>query len=117
MNIGMIIGIILMALGAVLIWGMFSSKKFWINFWAQQSSATFTIFAFAAIIFGFFVTICAWAYVPYNPDAVNTKYQEKCQVCGRTFENISSDARSIRMTNMCNLCYKNFKTAQDMLGN
>ena len=41
----------------------------------------------------------------------------KCKSCGRTYE--AGDSRGnynkIKMTNMCNNCYSNFKWSQDML--
>ncbi|MBD5527173.1 MAG: hypothetical protein HDR02_02020 [Lachnospiraceae bacterium] len=113
MNIGILIGIILVCLGAVTFWGMlFSDLKCFYNL-----PSTAIYFAIAAIICGFIVIICACAYKPYNPNAVNEQHQVKCQVCGRTFDNTSSDAKSIKWKNMCNQCYKNYNTAQDMIGN
>ena len=113
MNIGIVIGIILVCLGGVTFWGMlFSDFKFF-----YKLPATALYLAIAAVISGFVVTICAYAYQPYNPNAVNEQHQVKCQVCGRIFANTSSDAKSIKWKNMCNQCYKNYNYAQDMLGN
>lgn len=113
MNIGMIIGIMLIVLGGITIWGMlFSDFKFFYNL----PAATIYL-AIASVISGIIVIICAWAYEPYNPNAVNGDHQVKCQVCGRTFDNTSYDAKSIKKTNMCGQCYKNYNAAQDMLGN
>lgn len=112
MNVGIIIGIVLLALGVITIWGMFFSD---LNFFNRLPATTIYL-AIAAAICGFFVIICAYAYEPYNPDAVNEQHQVKCKVCGRTFDNTSSDAKNIKWKNMCNQCYKNYNTAQDMLG-
>lgn len=113
MNVGILIGIVLVAFGGITVWGMlFSDLKFF-----YKLPVPTIYLAIAAVICGFIVIICAWAYTPYNPNAVNEEHQVKCQVCGRTFDNTSSNASSIRKTNMCNQCYKNYNTAQDMLGN
>jgi len=42
---------------------------------------------------------------------LSNDYNLTCKSCGRTFENTSSDAKSIRSTNMCSQCYKNYKYA------
>lgn len=112
MNIGIIIGIILMCVGGITFWGMLFSD---FDFFYKLPVSTIYL-SIAAVICGFIVAICAFAYKPYNPSAVNEKYQVRCRVCGRTFNNTSSNASSIRKTNMCNQCYKNYNTAQDMLG-
>lgn len=36
-----------------------------------------------------------------------------CSHCGRTFTN-SADTRSIARTNMCEICYDNYKFSQDV---
>ena len=41
----------------------------------------------------------------------------KCPVCGRTFKKGTSNAKSIRRTNMCENCYKNYKYAEELMGN
>lgn len=40
---------------------------------------------------------------------------KECPICSREFSD-SSNRRSIRRTGMCSTCYKNYKTANEMLG-
>lgn len=80
MNIGIIIGIILICLGVVTFWGMFFTN---IKLFEKLPPATIFLCA-TAIICGFLVTIFAWAYVPYNPDSVKDKgYEHVCAICGK----------------------------------
>lgn len=111
MNIGIIIGIILICLSIVTCWGVIFTK---IKFFNKLPANTI-FFCVIAIICGIFVTIFAWAYVPYNPNSVKDKDLIQCQVCNKEYKQGSENAKSIRKTNMCIQCYQNYKNASDYL--
>lgn len=118
MNAGIIIGIILIGIGAI----TFLTFMFMIirdsNFVYKLPTPEIIHLAVAVFICGIIVAVfgaCAAVYRPYNPNAVNEEHKVKCQVCERKFDNTSSDAKKIRKTNMCNQCYKNYNYSQDMM--
>lgn len=45
----------------------------------------------------------------------NSSDNIECKVCHREFKKGSENAKSIKKTNMCSHCYKNFKDASDVI--
>lgn len=120
MDVGKYFGIILIIIGIILI--IFGIKL--LKRWSRPDSTYNSfkpILCFDTLFVGLIVIGCGAAYKPYDPQkaaySTNSDSQVKCQVCGRSFSNTSSDAKSIRKTNMCSQCYKNYNAAQGMLDN
>lgn len=70
--------------------------------------------AFIAVIGSFFAFIILGAFISADGNKGN-KNKFECRVCHKEFQSDSENAKSIRKTNMCTRCYKNYKNASDYL--
>lgn len=54
-------------------------------------------------------------HAPQTHDTSKNKDTVKCQVCDKSYQKGSENAKSISRTNMCSNCYSNFKWTQDAI--
>ena len=70
-------------------------------------------------IMGFVFLLLSLSFLlsAFSPSTNTNREQNnmECKVCGREFQKGSENAKSIRKTNMCTQCYKNYKNASDYL--
>ena len=67
-------------------------------------------------IIGISLSILCYVNIADSGSSSTTKNEKIiCHVCDREFQKGSENAKSIRKTNMCSQCYKNYKNASDYL--
>lgn len=54
-------------------------------------------------------------HAPRKPDTDKIANTVKCNVCGKRYKEGSANAKSIKLSNMCENCHANFKWSQDVM--